>query len=324
MLRHVDSKIQVITFNKKKGINLRLIWITYRKLKKLKPDIVHTHSIGLFYSILYVLDCQRSKIFYTVHSLANKDAPFYYRIIYWYLFKFYKVKTISISQAVSESFRRIYKMNCYHVIYHGVKMNTDKAIAEEAIKEINGYKKSVSSSVFVNVARVSEEKNQQLLIESFNILMQKHPDLLLLIIGGTKSELLLNKLKGISGPDVYFLGIRDNIIDFLKMSDAFCLTSFYEGLSLATIEALAMRVIPICTPIGGIPEVVKDGYNGILSEDCTIASYIKALERFLSMSDYQKQVIRDSAFSSYKEKFTLEKCEEAYLRLYNDAIKAKK
>lgn len=320
-LTTLDSRVIFISFDKQKGLNLKLIWLLYKRLKMLKLDILHTHAIGLFYSMLYILTYPMSKIFYTLHSPADKDAPFYYRIFYSFLFKFFKVKAIPISKAVRESFKRVYKMECGRVMYHGVKMDSDRSVNETVIKEVERYKESDSTKVFVNIARIAEEKNQYLLIESFNRLMKEKSDILLLIIGSVEHNELLNKLKKLAGSNIYFLGAKNNVEDYLKLVDAFCLTSVYEGLSLATIEALAMKVIPICTPVGGIPEVVKDGYNGILSEDCTVESYVKALKRFLAMSEQEKQVMRENAFLTYKERFTIERCGEEYLKLYNAALR---
>ncbi len=137
-----------------------------------------------------------------------------------------------------------------------------------------------------------------------------------MIIGDIEGNSLFEELKKIAGPRIYFLGKRDNISDYLEQVDAFCLTSHYEGLSLAIIEAMSMRLIPICTPVGGIPEVVLDGYNGILSDDCTMEAYVRALKRYLTMNEQSKMEMRENAFRVFKEHFTIERCGEEYLQLY--------
>ncbi|MGH2645370.1 MAG: glycosyltransferase family 4 protein, partial [Chitinophagaceae bacterium] len=295
-------------------------WKVYFKIKKMSPDIVHTHLVGFFYSALSVITSPLKRFFYSVHSPADKDVPYYYRPVYKFLFKFFNVKTIPISQAVQKSFKQVYNLNSGQVIYHGTKMNPDGLADGRVTKEVSEYKNTPSTHIFITLARIAEEKNQQLLIESFNRLILEKLDVVLLIIGNGTKNALLNELKILAGPNIYFLGAKDDTGEYLKLADAFCLTSEYEGLSLATIEALAMKVIPICTSVGGIPEVVQDGYNGILSADCTVISYFKALKRFLVMTDEKKQAMRENAFRTYKERFTIERCGNEYLKLYKDAL----
>jgi glycosyltransferase involved in cell wall biosynthesis len=50
----------------------------------------------------------------------------------------------------------------------------------------------------------------------------------------------------------------------LACSDVFVLPSYYEGLPMSLLEAMAWGLAPICTPIGSIPEYIEDGVNGLL------------------------------------------------------------
>lgn len=320
-LTSISEKVQMVSFHKEKGLSLRLIWDVYKELKRLKPDVLHAHMVGLFYCVLYLATFPRTKSFYTFHTLANKDAPKYYRVFYKQLFRFFRVKPIPISSAVKKSIWQYYKIRSEEVIYHGVKKDINDCTSMQAVEEIASYKKSRFTKIFVNIARVSEEKNHYMLIESFKRLIREEYDILLLIIGSTPDSILFKKLEDFADPYIRFLGAKENIFSYLKIADGFCLTSKYEGLSLATIEALSMRVIPICTPVGGVLEIIQDSYNGLLSEDCTVDSYVKALKRFLVMDNPEKETMRSNTFTTYKERFTLERCGEEYLALYNRILK---
>ena len=50
------------------------------------------------------------------------------------------------------------------------------------------------------------------------------------------------------------------------MGDAYALCSSYEGMPISLIEAIGVGCIPVCTPVGGIVDVVHNGENGFLSD----------------------------------------------------------
>jgi hypothetical protein len=69
---------------------------------------------------------------------------------------------------------------------------------------------------------------------------------------------------------------------FLSQTDALCLASYSEGIPYALLEAMAAGVVPIVTPVGGIPDVVQDGVHGafVPVRDCdALAQAIEALAR---------------------------------------------
>lgn len=315
----LNKNIHFVDFNKSSRLDLGLIWNIYKKMRELRPDVINTHSLGLFYSLLYIILHSKTKVYYTLHGLANKETSIYYRIIYGVLFKFFKVRPIAISNAVLKSIKYTYGDRFGNLIYNGVyepdNITLDSSIAEE----IRKYKQRESTTIFLHVARLAKEKNQRLLIQTFNCLVATNHDVVLLIIGDVKEGTFLNELKKIAGSWVYFLGKKDNVLNYFLYADAFCLTSNYEGFSLATVEAMSVKVIPICTPVGAIPEIVKDGFNGILSTDCTVEAYVTAMKRFLTMDGQTRAKLRENAFNTYKENFTFKKCGEAYLKLYSEA-----
>ena len=65
------------------------------------------------------------------------------------------------------------------------------------------------------------------------------------------------------GQAVVFPGIQEDVRPYLAAMDVYLMTSMYEGLPVALLEAMAMRRPVVVTPVGGIPEVVRDGENGV-------------------------------------------------------------
>lgn len=85
------------------------------------------------------------------------------------------------------------------------------------------------------------------------------------------------------GPDrATFLGFRKDVPDLLMAADFFVLPSRDEGLPLAVLEAMARSLPVVVTPVGGVPEVVKDGEHGVLvpvDDDVALAGALAKLAR---------------------------------------------
>ena len=85
--------------------------------------------------------------------------------------------------------------------------------------------------------------------------------------GNTNEEKLMQKIEqGRLQHIVKFEGwvAGEKKIDLLNWADLFILPSFNEGLPISILEAMSYRMPIISTPVGGIPEVVKDGANGVM------------------------------------------------------------
>ena len=148
------------------------------------------------------------------------------------------------------------------------------------------------------------------MIESFNRIRQEGYDAILLIIGDGFNEGEGRKLKEQACDAIHFLGLKSNVGDYLMCADAFCLSSIYEGLPISLLEAMACGVVPICTKVGGIPDVIEDGKTGILS-DVDTSAYTEAMERFFS-THIDKSLIQEC----YRMRFSMEACALKYYKLY--------
>lgn len=59
---------------------------------------------------------------------------------------------------------------------------------------------------------------------------------------------------------------QDGVHQWLEQASIFCLPSHAEGLPLALLEAMACAVVPVITPVGGMPELIRDGVEGVVVE----------------------------------------------------------
>lgn len=141
------------------------------------------------------------------------------------------------------------------------------------------------TKTIVTAGRLNEVKNHPMLIESFKDISERYPDYKLIIYGSgpekTNDEKLVKKL-GLMGK-VKLPGSTNNIIEALYNTSMFILTSNYEGMPNALMEAMALGLPCISTdcPCGGPRELIKDGENGMLVPVGDKAALVKAIENLI-------------------------------------------
>jgi len=118
---------------------------------------------------------------------------------------------------------------------------------------------------FIYCGRMEEIKGVSFLLEAWRLLSKDLPDCRLLLCGsGSKEKELRNLARDLGiGSSADFLGGRQNIADYLKVSDVFVLPSLHEGSSNALLEAMSCALPVIATAVGGTPGIISDGNNGI-------------------------------------------------------------
>ena len=82
--------------------------------------------------------------------------------------------------------------------------------------------------------------------------------------------------------DVEFTGQVTNVDDYLELFDIFVLPSLMEGLGSVLLDAMCFGLPIVASDVGGIPDIIEDGVNGLLVEPDNSASLDAALERLLN------------------------------------------
>ena len=280
------------------------------------PDIVHCHLNVIPYVYGLSIFNHNIKVFHTLHSVAEKASGIkIQRLINRFFYKYNTIQPIFISRLCLQSFLHFYKLNNAFLIDNGRAMISASSYYQQVKQEVESYKRTPNSIVFIHVARYNILKNQALLINAFNYLAKERCDFILLIVGNGYDCLKGKELQQLACDKIFFLGEKNNVNDYLLCSDAFCLTSKYEGLPISLLEALSCGITPICTAVGGIPDVITDGINGYLSERENIESYCNAIKRFLT-----KPLSRNELIDYYKANYSMEVCAQKYEKLYKQKL----
>jgi L-malate glycosyltransferase len=224
----------------------------------------------------------------------------------------------SISQYLKEKTLKEFDIkNHIEVIYNFV--NCDVYIRDQEAAKRRAEYATPDEKVLVHLSNFRPVKRLTDVVEIFDRVRRKIPSKLLLIGDGpdrSKAEWLAVQ-KGIHN-QVVFLGKQDRVQEKLAISDVMLLPSELESFGLAALEAMACKVVPVTTRVGGLPEVIEHGRTGFMAEvgDVdTMAQYAIELlsdAKTLEIMSVQARAMAQARFCSTK---IIPQYEEFYRRV---------
>lgn len=305
--KEIQYNVKYINLPLNPGMRLKDVKKVYHLVNKIKPDIIHAHSNAIYYFLYQAVFQNKIKIFHTIHNDAFFDGRVKWAAkIRGFLYKRKKIHPITISGKSDQSFQDFYKLNSAKLIYNGRKKPEKTSHFELVKEEIQKLKVNPSAKVFVHLSRFAPvQKNHALLFEAFHRLTKKFPNVVLLVIGQGFDSEEAKQLINVANKKIYFLGKKNNVADYLFNAEAFCLSSNFEGLPISLLEAMACGVIPICTPVGGIPDVIEHGKSGLLSQSITIEDYFQTMVTFMENPDLFSKT---NLISLFEKNYSIEIC----------------
>lgn len=267
----ISSKINIFNL---KGISPKIFEFTilfrlFILIVKEKPKVIHSH-LNLIYSLFLVFLFPRIKFVHTLHNTAEKECIIVKGVsLKWIIKIYYKYQLIlpvTISKESQKSYLEFYGLSNSRLVNNGCNHVMPTMRFQKTKEEIFKLKKTKNDLVFLNVARFSPQKNHIMLINVFNRLIREGENIILLIIGNGFNSEKGEKLMKDSLNGIYYLGTKENVTDYMLHCDAFCLSSLWEGLPISLLEAIGSGCTPICTPAGGIPNVIVNKNLGIITQ----------------------------------------------------------
>jgi glycosyltransferase involved in cell wall biosynthesis len=158
------------------------------------------------------------------------------------------------------------------------------------------------------IAHLSPEKGLNYLIEAASLIPAVHDRLRFVVVGDGKCLPDLKELtarKGLS--DIFdYAGFHSDSYQFMRSFDIFALPSLSEGLSSAILEAMASSLPIVATNVGGIPELVKNGENGLLVPPANPAELAQAIQH-LAENPAEAERMGRRGRERMERQFTLER-----------------
>lgn len=272
------SDIPIYCFNVKSLVDIFVNLLPINKIiKRHNIDIIHTQlfwadSVGRILKILH----KKTKLITTIQSTAHENNN-----SELYSYKRKKIDSITgrlcndgyiaVSDYVKDiSIKNVkFRRDKIRVIYNSVDLSY--ITSESKIKELKAeFKITPGQKTLLTIGRLVPAKGHSYLIEAMPEIKKKIPDIKLLIVGvGSDKERLIKRCDDLNLSDtVLFIGRRKDARDIISICDIFIFPTLYgEGLSVALLEAVALKVPCIATSIKQNMEIIKHGKNGLLV-DC--------------------------------------------------------
>lgn len=178
-----------------------------------------------------------------------------------------------------------------------------------------------SDPLVLSVGRLVKEKDYPLLVDAVSIMLDRHPGIRCLLVGeGDRRQEISDRIGslGLAG-HVRIAGARSDIPDLLGAADVFVLSSIREGLPVSLLEAMAAGRGIAATSVGGIPDAVREGENGLLVPPGDSAALAHAAGKLLGDRDLRLRLgaaAREEVEKRFSIKRTAGRVGEIYSELY--------
>jgi len=118
---------------------------------------------------------------------------------------------------------------------------------------------------------------------------------------------------------IHFLGKQERVNELLPLADLMLMPSELESFGLAALEAMACRVPAIATRVGGVPELIDDGVNGLLYEVGAVEAMAEGAIQLLKSRD-RLEVMRDAARKTARSRFCATLVVPHYVKYYEQVL----
>lgn len=205
------------------------------------------------------------------------------------------------------------------VIYNAIdpeQFNPDKVNRADAREELGIDNDDI---VIGTVGKLRHGKGVFEIIHAAHALAGKYPALRLLFVGdGPERQPMERELKRLSMNDrVIFTGLRDDVERMYAAMDIFVLPSYNEGLPTVLIESMAMAKPVIATTIGGMPEVINDGIDGILISPKDQAALAGAIVRYIDDAGFAERAA-SAGRKKIEERFSVRVMGDNFERVFRN------
>lgn len=271
---------EVLTLPSNKILCFMYIFKTFYYIKKYNINLIHCH--GVFSSLIGTI-CgiiTNTKVITTVHGIVDYERKGIKKYIYKFIedsLIIYNKKYICVSNFLKdELIKRKVNVNKITVIYNSIELTHN----ENKNKKVKKYYLKQDFKI-CSVGRLEDIKGHIYLIKAIEILKNKGYNVQCIIAGrGNLYNKLQDYIKKNCLQDVVeLIGFINDPSDLILQSDLIVNSSLMETFGISVAEAMILKKCVISTNVGGIPELIENGVNGILVKEANEDALANEIQR---------------------------------------------
>ena len=317
--------VRVVCVHKRPGLRLGTFKQLRDVLDDLRPDVLHTHQVA---ALFYAGSAARSvgvPVVHTEHGNHFARAGWLrtQRMAWlWWWSARHARKFFCVSKDIANELgnRRVVPRHKLEVVCNGIDTEPfgQKSDTEglRASLQIPG-----DALVIGTVGRLNEIKRQDLLLRAFARVRTQFPSAHLLIVGdGPVRDELQRLAESLAlGDWVHFAGYQSQPERYLQAMDVFSLTSRMEGLPLSILEAWATGLPVVASAVGGVPDLIEHGRNGLLFPSGDESALVGLLGELLR-DPLRRRSLGDAGKEEVSARYDLARMAGEYDRHYRELL----
>jgi glycosyltransferase involved in cell wall biosynthesis len=291
-LAHEIQKIgiPVTVLSEKRYNSLALFVRIVTQLRRQRPTILHTHK----YKDNILGACAAAAVSIpavvrVVHGMPEPFSGITYVKMKVYEFVDHLITTakvsklIAVSSNIETTLRKLYGACKVVKIHNGINIEKVR-VSQDRERVRDGLGSGPNDYAIGTVGRLTPVKGHELLLRAVASLMNKIPNITVVIVGDGPLMPELKQLAHELGMEkkVVFVGQRYDVYDLVNSMDVFALPSIHEGIPMGLLEAMALRRAVVASRVGGIPEVIDHGVNGLLVAPGNVTQLAQGLEQIIT------------------------------------------
>ncbi|HKP19121.1 MAG TPA: glycosyltransferase family 4 protein, partial [Gaiellaceae bacterium] len=299
-----ELRVEAVRLACPRDLDPSLAWRVRRELRRLRPDVVHTHLVHA--DVYGALGGGRAAVVSTKHNDDRfRLGPFRYaeRTL---------TRRAARVIAITEALRRF--------CVEGVGLPAEKVevvhYGLDSLPEPWGESAEVpvpeDARVLLCVARLAMQKGVDVAVRALVRVREREPRAVLVVLGEGPER---RRLEALAGDGVYLPGRVGDVASWYRRADLLVHPARWEGFGLALLEAMLAAKPVVATRVSSAPEIVADGETGLLVAPDDADALADAVSSLLADSD-RAAVMGLAGLDRARSEFSVARMAERTMAVY--------
>jgi glycosyltransferase involved in cell wall biosynthesis len=298
-----------------------------RYLREQRADLIHTQLLssnilgGMAGKLLGIPVVSTQHMY---DAPAKRTRSYWRRQLMWWVMRHCHDRVIAVSEGTRQHHMRMGRLAPDQVVtlYNGIDLSAftpGLETSRQATRQALGI--APDAPLLITVAVLRPAKGIQYLLEAMPSILEAMPETRYLVVGSGDDE---DRLKGLVmryglADRVVFTGARRDVPVLLSASDLFVLPTLDEALPTVLAEAMAAQKPIVASGVGGVPEMVEHGRNGLLVPPADPSSLAHACLRVLQNPD-QAGAMACAGRQTVEQRFNIQRQVRRLADLYEQVL----